>query len=503
MTANSERYRSIRTKLILPVTLVMAILLALLMFFFLRINAATNNLNQVYATNVSLNEVQSLLTSIQQNTFQYLNVQNEDSLSAAGEEMENFQNAIAPFNHAITNQEASLLEHNIYQLASSYLTLTQQALDAKTAHNVDLYRQSYSAMEDVYRYLIDNIRALDSLRFKANSENYDTLYQYLKYLEWYLTAVLAAVTLFLIFILYRNIQSITRPLERLAKKAKRISDGDFNVPEEEVISNDEVGTVASAFNQMIRSIQNYIERQRRAMETEIRMKEQELRSESLLKDAQLKYYQAQINPHFLFNTLNAGQQLAMMEGADRTYEFLDNTSAFFRYRLQKTGETSMLSQEIELVDHYMYIMNVRFGGEIHLEKDVDNDLLSLPFPGMTLQPLVENALNHGLREVDYEKHIWLSAKRNGNGADIEVRDNGVGMPQSIVDQINAGSLPEDMRKNTGGNGVGLMNVRERLKLFYQCDNVLFVTSSPKGTTVTIHIPLPEEGESNVQDSSGR
>lgn len=358
-------------------------------------------------------------------------------------------------------------------------------------------------MEDVYRYLIDNIRALDSLRFKANSENYDTLYQYLKYLEWYLTAVLAAVTLFLIFILYRNIQLITRPLERLAAKAKRISDGDFNVPEEEVISNDEVGTVASAFNQMIRSIQNYIERQRRAMETEIRMKEQELRSESLLKDAQLKYYQAQINPHFLFNTLNAGQQLAMMEGADRTYEFLDNTSAFFRYRLQKTGETSMLSQEIELVDHYMYIMNVRFGGEIHLEKDVDNDLLSLPFPGMTLQPLVENALNHGLREVDYEKHIWLSAKRNGNGADIEVRDNGVGMPQSIVDQINAGSLPEDMRKNTGGNGVGLMNVRERLKLFYLCDNVLFVTSSPKGTTVTIHIPLPGEGESNVQDSSGR
>lgn len=497
MKTENERYRSIRTKLILPVSLVMAILLALTLFFFLRVNAASNRLNMVYATNVSLNEVEAHLTRIQQNTFQYLNVQNEESLTAAETEMAQFQDAISPLNHAITNQETSLLEHNIYQLAASYIDLTDQALNAKKAHNVEVYRRSYSEMEDVYSYLISNIRALDSLRFKANSENFDTLYQYLKYLEWYLTAVLAAVTLFLITILYRNIETITRPLERLAAKAKRISGGDFCVEPEEDIANDEVGTVASAFNQMIRSIQNYIERQRTAMETQMRMKEQELKSEALLKDAQLKYYEAQINPHFLFNTLNAGQQLAMMEGAERTYDFLDNTSAFFRYRLQKTGETSLLGQEIELIDHYIYIMNVRFAGEIHVEKDIDPDLLSLPFPGMTLQPIVENSLNHGLREVDYEKHIWITAKRNKDGAEIIVQDNGTGMPQTIADQINAGNLPEDMRKHAGGNGAGLMNVRERLKLFYRCDNILSVTTSDSGTSVTIHVPFVNEGDANV------
>ena len=119
MKTENERYRSIRTKLILPVSLVMAILLALTLFFFLRVNAASNRLNMVYATNVSLNEVEAHLTRIQQNTFQYLNVQNEESLTAAETEMTQFQDAISPLNHAITNQETSLLEHNIYQLAGN------------------------------------------------------------------------------------------------------------------------------------------------------------------------------------------------------------------------------------------------------------------------------------------------------------------------------------------------------------------------------------------------
>lgn len=95
--------------------------------------------------------------------------------------------------------------------------------------------------------------------------------------------------------------------------------------------------------------------------------------EAHLKDAKLKYLQAQINPHFLFNTLNAGAQLAMMEGADKTYQYVQNVADFFRYNVKRDDEPVTLSNEIELVDNYIYILNVRFSGEIKYRKNIDED----------------------------------------------------------------------------------------------------------------------------------
>ena len=133
------------------------------------------------------------------------------------------------------------------------------------------------------------------------------------------------------------------------------------------------------------------------MEIQQSLKEKELMMEAHLKDAQLKYLQAQINPHFLFNTLNAGAQLAMMEGADRTYDYVQNVAEFFRYNVKKGNETVTVREEIELVDNYIYILNVRFSGEIHYEKKIEESLLSIQMPGMILQPVVENCVNHGIR----------------------------------------------------------------------------------------------------------
>ena len=94
-----------------------------------------------------------------------------------------------------------------------------------------------------------------------------------------------------------------------------------------------------------------------------------------MREAQLMTLQAQINPHFLFNTLNAGAQLAMMEGADKTTEFIENMADFFRYNIKKMNQDATILEEIHLVDNYIYIMNVRFTGEIHFEKEVDETVL--------------------------------------------------------------------------------------------------------------------------------
>lgn len=291
-------------------------------------------------------------------------------------------------------------------------------------------------------------------------------------------------------LLYVIIGSFTRPLEKLADKAREVGKGNLGISLDRPESEDEVGTVTRAFNQMIASINDYIRRVRESMEIEIRMKERELVMENLLKDAQLKYYQAQINPHFLFNTLNAGQQFAMMEDAEKTYVFMENMASFFRYRLRKNGEESTLREEIELIDSYMYIMNVRYSNEIRLEKEIAAHLLDMRFPGMVLQPVIENALNHGLGGVEWEKRIWFFVGQEDEAAIIRIRDNGIGIDKQTLAELNAG-MAGRKEKSDSGNGVGLFNVRERLRLYFERDDVMTVESGGEGegALVTIRVPV--------------
>lgn len=246
---------------------------------------------------------------------------------------------------------------------------------------------------------------------------------------------------------------------------------------------------------MVISIREYIERIRLSMEVERNLKEKELMMEAHLKDAKLKYLQAQINPHFLFNTLNAGAQLAMMEGADRTYQYVQNMAEFFRYNVKKGDEIVTVLEEIELVDNYIYILNVRFSGEIHYEKKIDESLLNVKMPSMILQPIVENCVNHGIREMAGEGRIELSVYRIDDVVCISVRDNGIGMSQDTIDKVMNGTYREE-ELAVGSNGVGMDNVIARLKLFTESDDVMSIVSEGKnkGCEVIIYLQMKEREE---------
>lgn len=493
--------QSLRTKLIFPVMLTLAVSLGINLLLFTRINHTVENMEQVYVTNIRLSELEQLLTDMESSIYQYLNIQNSNALTTFQESRTRFAGMIEEINDTVTDHPVRRMERNIRSLALSYLELADRAIEAKQEHQVAVYKQHYEEIQSVYEYLLNYINGLDTLRFKTNSENYNVLYQYLRYLEIFMTVVLIVVAFCLMVLLYVMIGSFTRPLERLARKAKEIGKGNFGIALEEPESGDEVGTVTEAFNQMILSINEYIRKTRESLELELRMKEKELAMENLLKDAQLKYYQAQINPHFLFNTLNAGQQLAMMEDAERTYAFIENMSLFFRYRLKKNGEVSTLREEMGQIDSYMYIMNVRYSNEIHLDKELDTRLLNILFPGMVLQPVVENALRHGLGDVEWEKHIWISVVQENGDAVIRIRDNGKGMSKALLEQLN-GDHPNLQKYGSDfGNGVGLLNVRERLRLYFDQTDVMAVESEGegKGSEVTIRVPIRRKEGEYVQD----
>lgn len=114
----------------------------------------------------------------------------------------------------------------------------------------------------------------------------------------------------------------------------------------------------------------------------------------------------------------------MMEDAEKTSIFVEKMADFFRYNVKKGEEDATLEEELEAVDNYIYILNVRFAGDIHFSKKVECDVENVRVPSMILQPVVENAVNHGIRNIDWEGHIELSVERWKDHIEISVRDNG-------------------------------------------------------------------------------
>lgn len=251
--------------------------------------------------------------------------------------------------------------------------------------------------------------------------------------------------------------------------------------------------VTRAFNTMVESLGIYMEKTKASMEKEQQMMERELLMENHLKEAQLKYLQSQINPHFLFNSLNAGAQLAMMEDAEKTGIFLGKMADFFRYNVKKGEEDATLEEELDAVDNYIYILNVRFAGDIHFTKEVDAEVENVRVPSMILQPVVENAVNHGIRDIDWEGHIDLKVCRQEELLEISIRDNGKGMTQSQIEKVLSGQAGTDTQQSDS-TGIGMNNVISRLELYYAQEGLMNIYSEGegKGTEVVITVPLCKE-----------
>lgn len=360
----------------------------------------------------------------------------------------------------------------------------------------------YNKAKELANYIEDNIATLNNKQFRSNTKGYNLLSSSLNYLELLTVLILTTVAICSTSLIYLVTKSITNPLKKLVQVANRVGAGNFDGDLIEHPSKDEVGVVANAFNKMVISIRAYIERIKENMETEQALKEKELVMENLLKDAKLKYLQAQINPHFLFNTLNAGIQLAMMEEADKTYEYMQKLAEFFRYNMRKNNEVVTLEEEVKSIETYIYILNVRFCGEIHYETKMDESvetiLSTVKIPGMILQPIVENSINYGIRGIEWDGIILLSIYEEENRICIRIRDNGIGMEQEKIDRIMSASLTAEEIKESS-NGIGLNNVINRLKLFYQCEDIILITSEGKnkGTEVLICLPKKEENQSHV------
>lgn len=262
---------------------------------------------------------------------------------------------------------------------------------------------------------------------------------------------------------------LTDALNRLERQMACARNGDFGVrffyP-----YKDEIGSLSESFNYMIEEVQNLINKQNQSI-IDLRIERDHVAEmQKQKREAELKALQAQINPHFLYNTLNAITWQAADQGMDDVSVMANSLGRFFRLSLSKGVEIISLSDEIEHVRSYLDIQGIRYQDRLCYEIDVPEDFLECRVLKLILQPLVENAIYHGIKKKKREGLIRITAERGKCGeADsiyLIVWDNGVGIPDQTLRKMND-NLQNGV--SSTNEGYGIYNVNERIRLYYGDD----------------------------------
>ncbi len=492
--------RPLQSKIISVCVLANIIIFMVNIFLIIGINSMSKDMEMVYEGNRSLNELSIALGRVQDSMTEYLSAKTSDSLENYYRNAQAFDTMSDALGDKVTDLSYNRMERNIKFMSKEYLERVEQTIEAKRGRNVEKYRTYYENSTELYEDIDSYITALNLELFVINSEDFLTLLEAFRTFEIIGVVVMTFVMIGNVIIVTSFVKAMIMPLRNLANSAYEVAGGNFDISLPVVSFTDEVGIVTGAFNKMIISIKDYIEQLKESMAKERYMQEKELMMEAHLKDAQLRYLQAQINPHFLFNTLNAGAQLAMMEGADRTYEYVQTVADFFRYNVKNQKDKVSLMEEVTLVDNYIQILNVRFSGDIGYEKQVDQRLLDYKMPSMILQPIVENAVNHGIRDIMGEGKITLKVYREDSNVCISVMDNGKGISQKTIEKILSGSYVSD-ENAYDNNGIGMDNVLSRLRLFVGKDDVMQIISEGENKGCEVIVRLPFEGAKDVQSNA--
>lgn len=481
---------SLVSKIVIEVGLIAILLFAMNMMFYVRINDSMQKMDNVYASNAQLTELSQVFEKVQENMYEYLKVKSSQVLLDYYQNEAKYRSQLEWLNEDNVNDPVKILERNIRRMSETYLDRTAETVAAKRGRNVEKYKRKYDEATELYGYIQSSIEELNNQMFEENTQTYAILRAVMRYLEVSNSIIMLVIVAGGMLLLILGTRKMFLPLTNMAETAQLVGQGNFHVKMHSTDAQDELGTVTRAFNTMVENLDLYLARIRDSMEKEQQMMERELLMENHLKEAQLKYLQSQINPHFLFNSLNAGAQLAMMEDAEQTGIFLEKMADFFRYNVKKGQEDATLGEELEAVDNYIYILNVRFAGDIHFSREVDDSLKNVRVPSMILQPLVENAVNHGIRDIDWEGWIHLRVTGDADFIRISVKDNGKGMTAQQIEAVLSGDRKNHAQEGDS-TGIGMNNVISRLELYYEEEGLVEINSEgeEKGTEVVIYIPI--------------
>jgi sensor histidine kinase YesM len=312
--------------------------------------------------------------------------------------------------------------------------------------------------------------------------------RYIAYIGILSTIVIAMLS----YILSHN---ITSPLRKLMIKMKRVEKGELS-GRMKYTGNAEIDLLNRIYNNMLDSINKLI--------TEV------YESKLAEKNSKISALQSQINPHFLYNTLNIMKSISRIKGVEEVAEISESLADLFKYSMKHLKKPVPLKDELEHVENYMRIQQYRFGERFSLTSEIPDNLLQASVPKLTVQPIIENAVNHGLSNVKggglIDLKVRLTTQKNKKKLEdiliITVTDNGQGMNEETLTKLQ-GKLHSSKltRYDDDQGGIGLVNIQQRIQLLHGPNYGLKIDSVlDKGTTVMLELPFNtyhfEEGRGN-------
>ena len=288
--------------------------------------------------------------------------------------------------------------------------------------------------------------------------------------------MLTAIVLVVIAMLLSSIisKSITLPIQKLRNSMERVQEGDFKAADIVIPAENEIGSLTTSFNVMTHKIEDLMA--------------QNVHEQELKRKSELKALQSQINPHFLYNTLDSIIWMAEGKKNEDVVVMTASLARLLRQSISNEDETVSIIQEIQYVKSYLTIQKMRYKDKLEYEIDVDPSIYSVHIVKLVLQPIIENAIYHGLKYKDSKGMIWVKGHQDGRNAVIEIKDDGVGMDEETLAHIF-----EKHKVNYHSNGVGVYNIQKRLSLYYgQEYGLRYESEKGKGTTVTVVIPRDQE-----------
>lgn len=293
------------------------------------------------------------------------------------------------------------------------------------------------------------------------------------------------------------VSKVVRPMEALTRRVSdtAVEDGRLTLLPKEESGVTEVDALQASYNRFIARINRQFDRIKEASNLERQLLEAEaknLRVHNLWKSSELKALQSQINPHFLFNSLNMIVGIAYLEGAEQTTTLMELLGGYLRYNLDRANTIVTVTDEIENVKDYLQIQKVRMGERFDYSVYMDEGSAEARVPCLILQPLVENAISHGLRNCVQGGKIGVRITSKNGRLQISVCDNGMGIEPEQLAMLN-GLQHEDPLRPDEGNGIGVRNVISRLQLVFNLDVKVRITSDPGcDTEFFLEVPLVTE-----------
>ncbi len=262
---------------------------------------------------------------------------------------------------------------------------------------------------------------------------------------------------------------ITRPIKVLSDACNKIKGGDFSL-RVQLDSRDEVGNLGVTFNMMLDKLNSYFVN--------------ELQEQKRKSSLEFKILQSQINPHFLYNTLDSIRWLATMQNITNVAEMTSDLTNLLKYNLKQDTTSALLKDEIESLHRYIGIQKYRYGDYFEVEYQIAQDTLDCIIIPFCIQPLIENSIIHGFDDMDKNYRIRIKSYQESDKLYVKISDNGAGMEDSVLEEINSSKV-----KSNKFNQIGIKNIKDRIQMQYGSEyGLLYVSKPGDGTVATIIFP---------------